>query len=286
VGVLTSNYAGILTMVVMLVIGSTIRLADLVGILRHPRALLVGLAGQMVLVPVLGLGLALMLGGTSCLALAIVAVVPGGGTSTILTAAARGDTALSALLTLCSNLLVALWVPVLLFAAATVCGAAAVAEDLDYVALTLRLALVSALPLLLGMVAASLFPRVMGRIQPQLANLAMVVFLGFVAWILWDDRANLASYVSGAGLLVPILMVLCGAAAWFVASLLRFGTATRKALMFEWSVQNIPLAIMGALSLGAGQAMAVPAASYGLQQLMLGLIAVLVLRRVARPAVS
>jgi len=43
---------------------------------------------------------------------------------------------------------------------------------------------------------------------------------------------------------------------------------------------------MGALSLGAGQAMAVPAASYGLQQLMLGLIAVLVLRRVSRPAVS
>ncbi len=284
-GVLTSSYAGVLTMVVMLVIGSTLRLTDLVAVFKRPRALLVGLAGQQVLVPIVGLTLASGLGGSPCLALAIVALVPGGAASTILTAAAGGNTALSAVLTLCSNVMVAIWVPLLLAVATGICGTDALAGDMDFAGLALRLALVSALPLLAGMVAASLFPRLMGRMQPYLAHMASAIFVIFVAWILWDDRANLVSYVSGAGLLVPVQLLLCGTAAWLAARLFRFGTATRTALLFEWGVQNVPLAILVALSMGA-TSMALPSAAYGLQQLAVGLVLALILRQRARAAIA
>lgn len=281
-GVLTSDVAGILTLIVMLAIGSTIRLAELLAVFRQPRVLLVGLGGQLLLVPLVGLGLASGLDTSSCMALAVVAVVPGGAASTILTAAAGGNTALSAVLTLCSNIMVAVWVPLLLLLASDVCGVAAMAGEVDFVATALRLALVSAVPLLAGMLAAALLPGPMARVQPHLARLVTLLFVGIVVWILWDDRASLLGYVTGAGFLVPVQLLICGAAAWLVANLFRFAAATRTALVFEWAVQNVPLAILVALSLGSVSAMALPSAAYGLQQLALGLIVALILRRRSR----
>ena len=281
-GVLTSSYAGILTIIIMLMVGSTIRISDVVENLRKPRGLIVGLAGQMLLIPAIGFALAATLGGTSCMALAIVAVVPGGVTSTILTAAARGNTALSAMLTFLSNLLVVVWVPLLLGLVPRICGVDALAPGLDFAALAVRLALVSAVPLLTGMALVALFPRFMGRIQPYLVPFAAIVFLIIVFWILWDDRANLAGYVTGAGILVPALMLLCGAGAWLVAGLASLGAPTRIALVFEWSVQNIPMAILVAQTLGDVTTMALPSAAYGLQQMVLGLLVLILVRRIPR----
>ena len=54
--------------------------------------------------------------------------------------------------------------------------------------------------------------------EPHLARLVTLLFVGIVGWILWDDRASLLGYVSGAGFLVPVQLLLCGAAAWLVAN--------------------------------------------------------------------
>ncbi len=271
-----------MTMVVMLAIGSTIRLADLAAVVRQPRALLVGLAGQQILVPAAGLVLASGLAGPSCLALAIVAVMPGGVASTIFTAAAGGNTALSAVLTLCSNVMVAVWVPLLLSVSIGICDTGALTGDLDFVVLAIRLALVSAVPLMVGMIVAAVFPRFTARFHPYLGKLATTFFVVFVAWILWDDRANLASYLTGAGVLVPLLLLFAVGTAWLASGLLRFPEATRTALVFEWGIQNVPLAILVALTLGSAQTLALPAASYGLLQIAGGLLIALVLGRRSR----
>lgn len=279
-GVLTSDYAGALTMLIMLAIGTTLRFGDLVAVLRRPRTFAVAFAGQQVLVPAVGLPLAIWLGGDMCLACALVAIVPGGLAATFYTALARGDTALSAVLTFASNAAVEVWLPFLLGLACHACGVHGHGPGLDYAALALRLAVVSALPILAGVALVALFPAAMTRLRPILVRLSTLLFAAIVAWILWDDRARLPGYLHEAGPFMTVLLLATVAVSVVVGRLFGLARPSRIAIGFEWSVHNVPLAILLATSASAAMEVSpVPSAAYGILQLVVGLAAALLLRR-------
>ena len=86
---------------VMVGLGLTLTLADLKRVLVFPKAVVVGLAGQLILLPFLAFVLALRLAPTPEIAvgLIILAACPGGVTSNAYVFAARADVALSVTLT-------------------------------------------------------------------------------------------------------------------------------------------------------------------------------------------
>jgi len=86
---------------IMLFLGLTLCVEDFRRVLQRPRALVVGLAGQMLLVPLLGLLVAWSAGLDPVMAVGLMVLVacPGGVSSGLLTHLARGDVALSISLT-------------------------------------------------------------------------------------------------------------------------------------------------------------------------------------------
>lgn len=100
----------------MLGMGATLRPRDFLAVVRDPRGLALGFLLQVALVPAIAVGFAQVFGMTAgwAVGLFLVAVVPGGAFSNLLTFLGRGNTALSISITLLSTSLCVITVPLIL----------------------------------------------------------------------------------------------------------------------------------------------------------------------------
>ena len=98
---------------IMFYLGLTLRVNDFRLVLQRPRALLAGLAGQLLMVPLLGWLVAWTSGLDPVMAvgLMVLAACPGGVSSGLLTHLARGDVALSISLTAITSIAAMLTLP-------------------------------------------------------------------------------------------------------------------------------------------------------------------------------
>ena len=82
--------------IIMLGMGLSLTIEDFSRIFKYPRAILVGFANQLVLLPVIGFALAnaFPLSPEIAIGIMILAPCPGGPTSNLITHLAKGDTAL------------------------------------------------------------------------------------------------------------------------------------------------------------------------------------------------
>ncbi len=100
----------------MLGMGATLSLKDFGAIAKRPKALMLGLALQWIYVPVVAyaMGLGFKLDAGWAVGLILVAAVPGGATSNLLTFLGKGNVALSIAVTTASTLLCVATVPMVL----------------------------------------------------------------------------------------------------------------------------------------------------------------------------
>ncbi|MBR4735820.1 MAG: bile acid:sodium symporter, partial [Bacteroidales bacterium] len=87
--------------VLMFSLGLSLHLSDFARVFRQPLAVIIALAGQIVLLPLiaLGLGMAFRLEPVFFIGLVLIACCPGGSSSNIFSKLAGGDVALSVSLT-------------------------------------------------------------------------------------------------------------------------------------------------------------------------------------------
>jgi BASS family bile acid:Na+ symporter len=98
---------------IMFYLGLTLVVGDFQSVAQRPRALLTGLLGQLLLVPLVAFGVARLSGMDPVMAvgLMVLAACPGGVSSGLLTHLARGDTALSISLTAVTSVASVLTLP-------------------------------------------------------------------------------------------------------------------------------------------------------------------------------
>lgn len=101
--------------VIMLGMGLTLRLADFSGILRMPKIIAIGLLAQFMIMPLSAYfwAKALDLETSLAIGLILVGACPGGTASNVITYLARGNVALSVLLTMCSTFAAIVLTPLL-----------------------------------------------------------------------------------------------------------------------------------------------------------------------------
>ncbi|ATH82118.1 bile acid:sodium symporter family protein [Pseudomonas sp. KHPS1] len=155
-------------------------------IARAPRAPLLGLLAQFLLLPALtclacwGLGIEPEL----ALGMMLIAACPGGSFSNIMTWLARGDVAVSVSMTAVSSLAASLLTPLnfALYAWLNPYTRPLLTQiALDPLGLLALVLLVLALPLLAGMWVGRRFPRLAQHLEKPLRLFALLVMLGFVA---------------------------------------------------------------------------------------------------------
>ncbi|MBL8328620.1 MAG: bile acid:sodium symporter family protein [Rubrivivax sp.] len=252
--------------VIMLYLGLTLRWSDFRSVLRRPRSLAIGLLGQVVLVPLLGFAVAAGSGLPAALAvgLMVLAACPGGVSSGLLTHLARGDVALSIVLTAVSSVIAMLSLPLVLDLALRWFSDSSLQTELPLGSTVRRIFLLTTVPVLLGMALRAWKPAWAERIQPAGARLATGLFVIIVLATFWNQREAIWTHLGSVGVACALLNVAVLALGWTLSQACGLERREAIAVTTECGLQNSALGIYVTLELLREPLMSVPSVVYAL----------------------
>ena len=266
---------------IMLALGLGLTFDDFARVVRRPRDFAVGAVSQIVVLPVVAFALASVwpMAPELALGLMIIAAAPGGVTSNILTAFARGDVALSISLTAVISLLSVITIPlVMVFAYGHFIGEQA-AKDISVADTAISVFLIVTVPVLAGLIVRRFAEGFALRVEPAARTVSAVLFVLVLAASIYQVRSNIVPYFAQAGLVTLVLNLLMMAIAYSLARMFATGPSQRIAIAVECGLQNGTLAIAVAVLLFGGGLATVPAVTYSLIMFATALVYVAVLRR-------
>jgi bile acid:Na+ symporter, BASS family len=247
---------------------------------RRPKQFLVGAFSQMVLLPAVAFLLVTVwpLRPELAVGVMIIAAAPGGVTSNLVTAFARGDVALSISLTAVTSLLSVVTIPlVVTLAYQQIVGGAT--GDISILGTAVSVFLVVTIPVLLGMAVRRFAEAFALRLEPMARRISTILFVLVLVGSILQERENIVAYFAEAGLVTLVLNVAMMALAFGLATLLGSDAPQRIAICIECGLQNGTLAIAVATLLFGGGAYVIPAATYSLIMFATALIFVALVRR-------
>ena len=277
---IVTKIAPICLALIMLGLGLGLSIKDFIRILRVPKDFFVGFFSQLVILPIVALGIALILDLPAPIAvgLMIIAAAPGGVTSNVLTKFANGDVALSISLTAVVSLISIVSVPFVVITSADIFGVT-ISSDISMTGIALKMALVVTVPVVIGMTirgfAENFISSKINIINKLTGWLFVIVFAAI--WI--EEKDNILTYLAEAGLAVLILNVVMMLIAYFIAKKFVSGIAQQKCIALECGLQNGTLAVFVATLMFNQVDYMIPTAAYALIMYITGFIFIYILRK-------
>lgn len=270
--------------VLMFLLGIDLDKEAFANVARQPKAVAMGLVGQIVLLPLIAFGIAwaLKLPPIYFMGLVLVACCPGGSSSNVFSMLAKGDVALSVTLTAVSSIVTLFTLPVIMaYVAEFVSSTNGCDIHLPIGKLFMQNIVLLFVPMLAGSIFAKLKPvaakkvaKVLGKLAfPALMTLAAVFFLQY-----WREIADNFALLGLAGALLIMLAMLCSGG---LSRISGSSTAVRRTIVIEVGMQNAAQAIAIASSpliFNSGE-MALPAIIYALLMNVILLLYVYFIRR-------
>ncbi len=255
--------------VLMFLLGIDLSRKAFADIVRNPKAVLFGLIGQVVVLPIIAFGVAWLLGLSPIyfMGLMLVACCPGGSSSNVFSMLAKGDVALSVTLTAFSSVITLFTLPVIMeFVSGAVSNMSGVEINLPIGKLLVQNLVLIFVPMLIGGLfkhyfsnAAEKVKKVLSKVAfPALMTLALVFFYQYKAEII-DNFAVLG--LSAAALILVAMLCSSG-----ISRIGKFNGSVRRTIVIEVGMQNAAQAIAIASSpyiFNSGE-MALPAIIYAL----------------------
>ncbi|MDT0619007.1 bile acid:sodium symporter family protein [Salinisphaera sp. P385] len=265
-------------MIIMAGMGLTLTLGHFREVLLAPRALIVGTAAQILLIPAIAFAVIEVMGLPPLIAvgLIVVAACPGGTTSNVFTFLAKGNVALSILLTVIASLITIVTLPLFTNVALdlyTTLDADAPLR-LPVARTVVTLAVIVILPVAAGMALRARRPALAASAERFVGAFGMLVLALLIVAIVYQTRDDILSLLAQAGPAAAILNI-AGIAIGLASGYLS-GIALRDALTIaiEVGIKNGTLGLLVALTLLDSPEIAIPSAVYGV--LMFGFGALLV----------
>lgn len=239
------------------------------GVVRRPAAVVAGLAGQLVLLPVIafGVGLALRLPPVWFMGLMLIACCPGGSSSNVFSMLARGDVALSVTLTALSSLITLFTIPLVMgFTARFVALRSDAAIDLPAGKLLVQNLVLLFLPMLAGAFFRRWRPGAARRVHAVLGRVAFPALMLLAALFFVQYAATILEHIGLLGLAAGALIGLAMLGGSLLGRAFRLRRAARRTVVIEVGMQNAAQAIAVAASplIFDSAEMAIPAIVYAL----------------------
>jgi BASS family bile acid:Na+ symporter len=259
---------------VMFGMGLTLRPVDFALVARHPLPVLLGVAAQYVLMPLLALLVVFLLRLPPELAAGVILVgcAPGGTASNVVAYLARGDVALSVAMTSVSTLLAPVLTPLLTL------WLAGQYLPVDGAAMAWAITKIVLLPVVAGLAVRLLVPRLVGRALPVLPWVSVAAISLIVAIVVSAS----ADRIVEAGLLVLAAVALHNVLGLLLGHLLGVLTgrppAARRTIAVEVGMQNSGLAA-GLAAQYMNPLAALPGAVFSVWHNLSGAVFALVCRR-------
>lgn len=249
---------------IMFAMGLGLKPSHFSAIVTAPKLPLLGLALQMLMLPLLALLIiaALQLQGATAAGLFLVSLCPGGATSNLFAYLANGKVALSIALTALSSLLVPVTLPLLFGLYLSQTGDASVHLQLPIATTIKQLFAVTLVPVLVAMTLRHWAPTLVTRLEPWCKRLGTSLMLLLVLALMVTNWSLLQAPIKAVAVLL-----LCGVSlllAWFIGTRLSQDSAVGRTLAVEVGIQNAGTALLVAISLMQQPALAVVPLIYGI----------------------
>jgi len=275
---------------VMFGVALDMKLADFKGISAAPRAVLIGMLSQFLLLPAAAWALTMVLKPQASIALGIILVAccPGGNISNFLTHFARGNTALSVTMTAFSTVGALFFTPfnTSLWGSLNPATRAILREvAIDPVEMCLAVAILLVVPAAFGMSVARRWPDFAARARQPFRILSLAVFLLFVLLALGANWDYFLRYTRRVVVVVFLLNALGLAIGYWAARAAGLSRADRRAVSIETGIQNSGLGLILIFNFFGGLGgMAITAAWWGIWHILSGITVATWWRRHPPPA--
>ena len=271
---LTAVFLPLALFIIMLGMGLSLTLDDYKGVLIYPKAVVIGLVSQLVMLPIVGFGIASMFPLNPELAVGVMILVacPGGATSNMITFLAEGDVAISVTITAISSLITVFTIPLVVnFAMQTFLGAGTTLQ-LPVLNTVLQIAVMTLLPLAMGMGINRYAPGIAAKANKPVKWLSLFFLSVVLTGIMLQERDNLIPSVMAVGWVTLVLNVATMTLGFAIATLAKLGEKRARAITVEVGIQNgtLAIAIASSPTLLNNSTMAVPAAIYSLLMFVTG----------------
>ncbi len=261
-------------------------------ILVSPRAPLVGLVAQFILLPAFTFLLITIINPVPSIALGMmmVAACPGGNLSNIITYLAKGNTSVSVTMTAFSTVIAIVMTPFnLAFWGSMRPETAAILREvsLSPVDVFLTIFVILGIPMAIGMAVGHKFPSLAGRVRKPFKIFTLVFFIVIVIGALAANWKNFLDYVGIVAFAVFLHNFLALNIGYWSAFALRLSVPDRRAVSIEVGIQNSALGLVLIFTFFGGLGgMALVAAWWGIWHIISGLAAAFIFSRSPLPAAA
>ncbi len=252
--------------IIMLGLGLSLKIKDFTRVVKFPKAVIVGLTCQMLLLPFVCLGIAVGFGLAPELAvgLMLLAASPGGATANLYSHLSNGNVALNITLTAINSVLAIFTLPIIV----NLSLGYFMADNDTVVPLQFKKILevfaIILLPVLLGMIINAKSPNFAKKSEKPFKIASAVFLVIIIIAAVLKDKDKIAEYFQQVGTAALAFNLASKAVGYFIPILLKVGKKEAIAIGMEIGIHNGTLAIYIALNVLKNDAMSFPPAVYSL----------------------
>lgn len=250
--------------IIMFGLGLSLTVGDFARVAKQPKAVIVALLCQLVLLPAIcfGLVLAFQLPPVLAVGMMMLAASPGGTTANLYSHLFRGDIALNITLTAVNSVVAVVTLPLITNLAIAYFDPFDGELGMQW-AKTVEVFAIVLLPVILGMIVRRLWPKFADAMDKPVRIVSVVVLIVVIAGAV---VSNWTLLIENIGRLAGITIVFCLLSlvvGYLVPRWLRIGKRQAIASSFEIGIHNATLAIVIAQTVLGSMELSLPAAVYG-----------------------
>lgn len=251
--------------IVMLGLGLSLTLADFKRVIIYPKAVLIGLVCQMLILPILCFLIAKNLGLPSELAvgLMLLSASPGGPTANLYSHLSNGDVALNITLTAVNSLLTLFTLPFIVNLSIDYFLESGQVIPMQFKKVIEVFAIVL-IPVALGMLIKSKKPALTLKLDKPVRILSALFLVLIIVAAVMKEKENVATYFQQVGVAALLFNLLSMAAGFFIPLMFKLHKKQAIAIGMEIGIHNGTLAIYIALTVIGNSVMSIPPAIYSL----------------------
>ncbi|NLE78217.1 MAG: bile acid:sodium symporter family protein [Rhodococcus sp.] len=265
------NSSGLITIglpialaIIMFGLGLTLTVGDFRRVAREPKAVVIALILQVVVLPAVAFGLVKAFGLDPLLAVGVMllAASPGGTTANLFSHLFRGDVALNITLTAINSVLAVVTIPVITnFAIAYFDADGEVGLQFGKVMQVVAIVLI---PVVIGMLVRRYSEAFAARADRPVRIFSIVVLVLVAVGALLSERDNVAEYARQVGLVTGLFCLASLGLGFAGARLLKLGQPQAIATSMEVGIHNTTVALTIAISVLGSTEVAIPSAVYSI----------------------
>ncbi len=258
--------------IIMLGMGLSLEADDFKRILIYPKAMIVGLVNQLLILPLLGFAVASLIPVTREIAVGIMilAACPGGPTSNLIAHLAKGDTALSVSLTAISSFITIITIPFIVNFALVQFVDQGQMVQLNVVQTIIQTFVIIVIPVGAGMLIRKKKEAFANRMAKPVRRASGIVIALVITGLIIKERNHVVPYFQQAGLAAFVLNTATMMVGFYSAKLFKITDSRATSIAIESGIQNGTMAIAIAVVLLGNATFAIAPAIYSLLMFFTG----------------